>query len=205
LLTLAAVAGIAAIASPPSAVHACSAGGDWEPVRESDVIVGGRILGYEPLTAPVATNPMVPIWLRMRIDHVYKGAVRADEIVVDQRSLMLYTDDIAGQVGRTHDWAGASGGCGAIDHEPTGWYAVFGLRRDEQQAWLTTNRLTTFYLDPAPYDVGQLEYLNQRLGLPAAGQPARTGSRFEMAIVPMVFGLAALMCAGVIPLTREKW
>lgn len=183
---------VAAIGLRPDVTHACSAGGDWEPARESDVIVGGQILGYEPLSPPVATNPMVPIRLRMRIDHVYKGELRSGEIVVDERSLIRYTDETASQVGRTHDWAGGSGGCGTIDHEPTGWYAVYGLHRGETDGWLTTNRLTTFYLAPEPYEVNALAYLNDRLGLPAVGVGSRDTAPFKTVIVK-----ALAVCTGV--------
>jgi hypothetical protein len=199
LLAASVVVAAAAAVSSPRTVHACSAGGDFEPVKASDVIVAGQIVGYEPLSAPLETNPMVPIRLRMRIDHVYKGAIAPGEIIVDQRSLMLYTDAIAAQVGRTHDWAGGSGGCGTIDHEPVGWYAVYGLRRGEQPGWLTTNRLAVFYLRPEPYDVSQLDDLNQRLGLPmtGAGSPDRGVSQLRAALLLGLAGFTSAVGARV--------
>ncbi len=180
----------------PSSAWACSAGGDWDPIHASDVIIAGQILGYEALSAPLSTQPMMPIRLRMRIDHVYKGRIEPGEMIVDQRSLMLYTDETAGQIGRDHDWAGGSGGCGTIDHEPVGWYAVYGLSRGED-GWLTTNRLTTFYLREEPYDVGTFIRLNERLGMPFAGAGSARHPAFPLVITGMLLAGAHLTAAGL--------
>jgi hypothetical protein len=196
MVVLAALA--AAIAAPHLGESAgpqmCSAGGDWDAVAESDVIVGGRISGYETMPDASAQGMFTPVRLDMRIDHVFKGPYRG-EAIVDRASLVLYPEEVVAAGGRAVDWAGSSGACGALNHDPAGWYGVFGLRR-QADGTLQTNLLTTFYLEPEPYDVQRLTYLTQRLGLPAIGDGA-AGDAHEASAAARQVRLAALAVAAV--------
>jgi hypothetical protein len=188
----------AAIAAPHLGESAgpqmCSAGGDWDAVAESDVIVGGRISGYVTMPDAGAVGMFTPVRLEMRVDHVFKGPYRGEPIV-DRASLIVYAEEAVAAGGRAVDWAGSSGACGALNHDPAGWYGVFGLRR-QADGTLQTNLLTTFYLQPQPYDVQRLTYLTQRLGLPALGDGAAKDAQAASATARRV-RLAALAVAAL--------
>ena len=167
-LLLATSFALASVAGTVAAPLACSADETWDPVAESDVIIGGQILGYDELEGR-ESGSFVEVSLSVRVDHLWKGEFRG-ETIVDRTSLL------GPQYVTIPDrWAGASGACGALDDDPTGKYAVLGLRREGSE--LRTNRLTTFYLDPAPYDVRAISSGSGRpLGLPVAGIPGADAS-----------------------------
>jgi hypothetical protein len=180
--TLAIALVVAIATSSPKSAFACSADPSFDPVAESDVILGGQITAWTPLTPTAERGMFVPVLLEMRIDHVWKGTVDASTRVVDETSLtLLPAIDDNGVVASGYRiiWAGASGACGALDKDPTGAYAVFGLA-EQPDGSLRTNRLTTFYLDPAPYDPGTLARLDV-LGLPATGGDHTNGSATPIA------------------------
>lgn len=152
---------------------ACSAGSDWNPVEESDVIVAGRISSYE-LVDPTRTGLYVPVELRMEIERVLKGRIAPGERIVDNTSLWVMTPAETGDGTTRYEWAGAGGACGALDEDPTGWYAVFGLGRVDDGT-LRTNRLLTLYLDRRPYDTALIARVRGQIGLPLAGDG--TGTR----------------------------
>ncbi len=176
--TLAIALAAAVSTSSPRNALACSADPSFDPVAESDVILGGQITAWTPLVPAIDRGMFVPVRLDMRIDHVWKGTLDAAPRVVDETSLtLLPAIDDNGVVASGYRviWAGASGACGALDEDPTGAYAVLGLSQQPDGS-LRTNRLTTFYLNPAPYDPGTIARL-EVLGLPATGHgPATVAS-----------------------------
>ena len=182
-----AVLGALSVTPPASAapLH-CSAGGDWDPVAESDVIVGGRITSWERRddVGNVGTS-LAAVELHMDVADVWKGEIRPGEAIIDRASLL----DLPGQVGL--EWAGSSGACGALDHDPTGMYAVFGLQRTDE-GYLRTNRLMTFWLQPEPYDVAALSAPDRRIfRLPELGAGSATDANV---MIPV--GAAAMLIAG---------
>jgi hypothetical protein len=183
-LAVIALAALAASAAPADAAPLrCSAGGDWNPVEASDVIVGGRITSWERRADIGDRGAVGAVQLHMEIAHVWKGAVRPGEAIVDPASYLLAPGPDV--------WAGASGACGALDHDPTGMYAVFGLTRS-QDGYLRTNRLTTFWLQPEPYDPAALSSPERRIfRLPSLGSQAAVGRN-----PTLLFCAAAMLLAG---------
>ncbi len=96
LLVLAAVAVVLAgsLLTPRFArsVSACSAGPDYNPVADSDVIVAGTVLGWErggsgALPSPPSGFPFVPIRVALRVEQHFKGSTAAEIVISDQSSL----------------------------------------------------------------------------------------------------------------------
>lgn len=196
----------AAMAVPPRMARACSAGPDFDPVASSDVIVGGHVISYERLAGPAPAGGkggsiFTPVALNLEAQHFWKGDIVEGELVIDRRSLMVSS----GAGGGEARWAGASGSCGALDDDPTGMYAVFGLSRNSEGA-LTTNRLTTFYIGQAPYDpAGVTGPGGSSLGLPAVTVESGHGNGSSKwptttAVVAMaaVAGAVVAACAAVV-------
>lgn len=138
--------------------YACSPPGpEFDAVALSDSIVEGRILGHEALTEQAQTG-FVPVRLDMDVTRVYKGDLSPGQLaIVDPATLMVFP---SGEV-----WAGSSGACGAFDHDPTGKYAILGLKLQDDGT-LRPSRLFMFFYgdDPAgeEYD-GAVAFLEDRL------------------------------------------
>ena len=170
---------------------ACSADADWDPAANSEVIVGGFIERYTPLPDRDRVGMFVPVRLEMRTDHVWKGSVRPGAEIVDRTSFMF-------QPVRTDKeeirivWAGSAGACGALNEDPSGQYAVFGLFA-APDGTLQTTSLRTFYLSAQPYDPATVARLSQRIALPVAGQGAESqeGTSLEALLVAGV-----VLCVG---------
>lgn len=154
LLTISVVlAGLAigALHSTPSAL-ACSAGPDYNPVEDSDVIVEGRITAWEfiegavkydykagttPTDSPNFYGPYDAIRASMQVVRSYKGSVAGEVTMVDGNTAILQTDGSA-------NWVGTSGACGAFDAEPTGRWFILGLSTDQWGRY-RPNLLRVFY------------------------------------------------------------
>lgn len=152
--------------------YACSVGPDYNPVADSDVIVAGRVLGWErgssaAAPSPPAGSPFVPIRVMLRVEQRFKGSTPAEIVVIDHASL----HELPGQSG----WAGGAGACGSFDADPTGMYAVMGLTRNADGTY-QAGRPRTFYLGDAPPAPGY-EWRIARIASydPVAVQAARFG------------------------------
>jgi hypothetical protein len=173
---------------------ACSGGSDWDAVAESDVIVGGEILGWTALARDPPQGTFIAVQLEMRIDHVWKGQAGAP--IVDRTSLMVLPTAYDGDTVTTYEflWAGASGACGALDEDPTGMHAVLGLGV-QPDGTLRPNRLTTFYIGDAPYDPTAVRMLSDTIALPTAGQGVVPGDKWLVAThALMMLSATALLC-----------
>jgi hypothetical protein len=124
--------------APPT--YACSTGPEFNPVAEADLIVGGRIVGWEELPGG-SNSPFTPIRLTLEVDQHLKGAASATVTFVDQSSVYSSNGQIV--------WAGASGSCGAFDSDPTGQYVVLGLDT-APDGGLASNLLLTFFNGAEP-------------------------------------------------------
>lgn len=176
----------------PHSAQACSGDADFDPVANSDVIAGGFIQGYTPLTDRGGGTMFVPVRLDMRIDHVWKGNIGPGTEIVDRASFMLqpvFTNNEEIRI----VWAGSGGACGALNEDPSGQYAVFGLLAAPDGTLQTSGPLT-FYLSSQPYDPANVRVVSQWIGLPVAGSGAATGGSLQT-IAAMMFatGLASIM------------
>ncbi len=180
---------------------ACSVGPDFNPVTESDVIVGGRITGWElienferldpktrqvPVDDPNYYGPYDPIRAFMIVDRVYKGDVPGQIDLVAGNTLWAS--------GGAYSWVGASGACGAFDTDPTGQYWIMGLRIDEFGRYRPSRPLT-FYVgaEPTGDSYEQALAMMSAFGavvLPVGGGPPSTPSAPAFPTLP---GAVALM------------
>lgn len=147
-LMLAALAVAAVLVSlSPRAALACSAGPDYNPVAESEVIVVGQLTEWredDHIRFPALVGSgFVPIRLTLRVERVLKGSTPATLAVVDHASLRRQPP--APNLPERTFWAGGAGACGSFDEDPTGKHAVLGLARNADGTY-QAHRIHTFYL-----------------------------------------------------------
>jgi hypothetical protein len=218
LLPLAAlaIAGLLLPTGTPPA-YACSVGPDYDPIDESDGIVEGRITGWspienvtrwdpktgpEPLNDPNYYGPYDPIRVHMQVERVYKGVAPRQLDVVDGASLEIYDHE------PRHVWVGASGACGAFDFDPTGVYAVLGLRKDAFGRYRPSLPLVFFIGDDPEgehYDRALERLASLAPGtLPSSGGPPPESSRFAIPLPAVATGLALLAAGSLIALRARR-
>lgn len=145
------IGSVAALIAPPTRpAFACSAGPDYNPVAESEVIVVGRLTGWREADAS-ASSPDGSLYLSIRVtmavERALKGSTPPAITIVDRASLLR----IPAQANRPEEmfWAGSAGACGSFDDDPTGRYAVMRLWREADGTY-RPNRIHTFYLGDQP-------------------------------------------------------
>lgn len=184
LLPLAALAVAGLLAPAVRPAYACSVGPDFDPIAESDVIVAGRIVGWELIEDALTVDlksvdspddvpsdyigPYDPIRLTMEVGSVYKGSVSTVITLVDGAS--LFVDPLTGQ----HRWVGSSGACGAFDRDPTDMFAIFGLCARDDGSYGPSLPLH-FFLGDEPHGE-RYDYAMSRLGELLPGSLPDTGS-----------------------------
>ena len=146
---------------------ACSCGPNCaEIVPNADIIIEGRILGWEQAPEYERAGTFMPIRLALDIERVFKGAVPADFAVADGASLEVWGED-----GAEYHWYGSSGACGSFDEDPTGLYIIAALSRDER-GYFRMNRLANVFIGYEPggvYYDSAVAYLTSEVGPPATG------------------------------------
>lgn len=159
--------GASIVTTGPRPALACSPGPDYDPIAESEIIVGGYITDWRPrhdLIDPQMLPGFVPVEIELRVDHTWKGSYDGGHIIAGNS----YREEVISNTGELWRHWGGGGSCGALGGDPRGLYAVFGLSRDESGNW-SPYLPTTFYLDRAPYDPAQVTAYGRPLSLPAAG------------------------------------
>jgi hypothetical protein len=181
--------------------HACSVGEDFDPIAASDVIVGGRITGWELIENVTRWDPKSgepeptddpnyfeaptydPIRLNVTVDKVYKGSVPASIELVAANTYEI----LDGQ----GNWVGASGACGAFDSDPTGHYWILGLNEDDFGR-LRPSRVLVF---------DSSEVLEARLGpasLPTSGGAPHTTNASDAHLMSIAGGIALIAASGAV-------
>src|SRR5829696_2593354 len=94
---------------------ACTPVPSFNPVSDSDVVVAGRVTGWERTGAPPTTIG-IPIRIRLAVDEVFRGSAESEIAIFDDS---LRPD------GR---WIGADN-CKPFNSDPTGSYVLMGLTR----------------------------------------------------------------------------
>lgn len=147
-----------------ASTYACSAGLDFNPVAEAEVIVGGRVTAWQRLPADPGA-PFTPVQITLAVDQRINGESDTTIQFVDRTSLSLS--------GSEESWAGSSGACGVFDSEPVGQYIVLGLDTGLDGSYLS-NLMLVFFQGPEPAGDGytqamsRLNDLTQRLTPTAA-------------------------------------
>ncbi len=110
-----------------SVALACSCGNECDSiVHNADLIVEGRVTGWEPAEGYERFGQFVPVVVRLEPVRVFKGIAPNPVPMVDIASLILSSQD-----GGQRMWAGAAGACGSFDDDPTGLYIIAALYRDD--------------------------------------------------------------------------
>lgn len=194
-LTICGIVAAAFVGAPAS--YACS--GTIDPVEESDLIVGGRITGWELIEEFTTWNPRSgkpmptddpnfygfyqPIRLSMHVDEVFKGSAPTEIELIGANTYQL-------RDGKGY-WVGSSGACGAFDEDPTGKKWLLGLKEDD------FGRLRP----SLPLVFRSAEELEARLGpaaIPAAGRGASNSAPSYTALTVGGVGLALIAASAVV-------
>jgi hypothetical protein len=196
------------------AAFACSYDADFDPVRDSEVIVGGRFVGWEliedairwdpkrgmnPPDDPRFYGPYDPIRLSMAVDRVYKGTAPAN------------VEMVSGNTYNGGQWIGSSGACGAFDSDPTRRYAILGLTTDKYGRYHPSLGRVFFLGDDAPRDfsAGFVSRLaNLRPGSPTTEVSSSTPQSADFPTVPAavaaVLGPLVFLAASAFLLPRRS-
>jgi hypothetical protein len=186
------------------AALACSTGPDFNPVRESDLIVEGRIAGYEA-TSDVAEYNFLPVEVSVVIERTLKGNASGTIAIVDDSSLA------APRPGLTESprWEGSSGACGAFDLDPTGKWIVMGLSIAEDGTY-SSSRILTFYLGNGPTGeeyqqaLSRLASFEEAAGLPVTGSAAPS-SRSATAVGVFLSAVAVLAGLSMFAVAADRY
>ncbi len=193
--------GVAALSMQTTPVHACSAGPDFDPVLESDVIVEGRFLSWELAPKANRTSIFLAVRVEMAVERVWKGVVANDVIsLVDRNTLERLPNEMDVR------WIGSSGSCGAFNFDPTGRYGIMGLTRLEDGTYMPS-LLKVFFIADGPHGEGDqprpdayqevIDNLQAHPGLtslPTLGTgptPTRTTQHFIAAVAALGVALLA--------------
>jgi hypothetical protein len=216
---------LAALLLEPRSAFACSVGEDFNPYRDSGVIVGGRITGweiipdairwevrkddpkryFEPNDNPNYYGPYEPVRFFMDVDRVLKGSASGRLEMVSGNTLSLsplYDGALE------YAWVGSSGACGAFNSDPTGKYAILGLGLDTFGRYTPSLPLTFFIGDePAgeAYDRALARLYSSAAALPNGGGPPSADSGPSDWALATTFGAggAALLAASAYLLRRR--
>ena len=156
LAVFAAVLLASALALMPWNAVACSTAPGWNPARESEVIIAGRVTRMELASPPSAGDPArstQPVRLTFAVDRYLKGTGPSALQAIDPSSVTFMNNETPKQMARFEgaSYFGASGVCGALHADPRGRYVVFGLSR-AADGTLRTNLLLTFGVGSGPTD-----------------------------------------------------
>ncbi len=162
---LAGLFGARPLFEPMSVVQACSCP-DCDAVRDSDVIVGGRIVGWKRSDIDSPLRPAyTPIEVSLEIDRVFKGAAPDGLTVIDLASLF--------ETGGSVIWSGAGGACGAFDEDPASKYIILGFNAAASYPW-QASRPSVIYLG-SELSGERYEQALDRLAVLGAPRPPSVG------------------------------
>ena len=101
------------------AALACTPDPDYNPVRDSDVVVLGRVSHWSEAEYGRFDSQYDPIRLEVQVSRVFKGDV--------PQTLDLYEGRSLSREGGMNGWFGSSGTCGAFNSDPAGQWFIFAL------------------------------------------------------------------------------
>ena len=153
LIAGALIASLGLAAARPRPAHACSAGPDYNPVTASDLIVAGRVTGWE-LTEPDPsserakdgrTMASVSPRVTLVVDRVLKGRAPGELTFRDAPGGIYVAEAASARYPQYSFWVG---GCASFLQDPTGSYVVLGLSGGD--GVYAAHRTTTFFVDDGP-------------------------------------------------------
>ncbi len=192
---LVAVMAIAVLPTQTTPVHACSPGPDFDPIAESAIVVGGRLVSWEIASGEAREDLSIgsfpDIRVHMTVDQVFKGPSDLGQLsFIDGNSLVISVGPDGEDV-----CAGSGGGCGAFNADPTGAYTLMGLSRGADGEY-SSSLPNTFFLGDAPSGEAYESALVRMASFPAAASlPALGSGPAPSTTNPLVAAVAALGAA----------
>jgi hypothetical protein len=184
------------------AAYACSAGDDFNPVAESDLIVVGTIVGWRPVETPsdeiyggkTGTSPFQTVAVTVQIDEVLKGTASHRTEFLDLSSRLK--DPLP----NGNQWGGSGGSCAAFGADPTGRYVIMGLKREDDGSLRSGGIFKRFFLGDRDqlsgetYDCVRASLARYGLTtLPSVGHgptPTAAGSDYLVLVLASILSLA---------------
>jgi hypothetical protein len=114
-----------------SPAYACTLPANFDAVAASDVIVEGRILGWDEISAS-------QIAYEIEVTRAFKGAAATGDV--------LAVTDFGSRL--QGNWEATGGLCGTFSEDPAGKYVVIGLRGDAGS--LSSTNQTRFFFGDEP-------------------------------------------------------
>jgi hypothetical protein len=182
-LFLAALSSAVLLLFSATPAYACSAGEDFNPVAESDIIVAGRVVDWQPLQQ-TTTGDFIPIQVHMNVEQAFKGNVARQIDFEDGASLIKNPQG-------DFQWEGASGACGSFDVDPKGVYVIMGLERADDGTY-RSNRLLIFFIGSEPKSDGYEQALARMAALGLANLPS-TGATSPVVTSLLIVSLGLLV------------
>ena len=194
------------VALAPGTARACS--GPPFDVNHADVIAEGWVERVEIGPAPAGFGSFRPVQVTLRVVRSLKGDAPTPLVFTDTSS---YFPDPGG--GPNGFWAGSSGGCGVLDADPTGQYALIVFRRHGDELGTALFMGAVFRDRPDDPTLDRFRrYLESKLvaGEPPRVVPARTAWDDWRTATSWPYLLAAGVLATTIVAVgalwgRERW
>jgi hypothetical protein len=186
----------------PAPVNACSCGPACdEIVPGADLIVEGRITGWEAAPEYERVGGYMPIRLHFDVVRVFKGSVPPDFVVADGTSL-----ELRGERGSEQAWSGSGGACGSFDEDPTGLYMISALYWDER-GYFRMGRLANPFIgagpEGEPYE-SIVARLTQQVGPPVTGTAgARLTRGGHQAEIVLTGAILTIISGSLLLVTRR--
>ena len=137
VVILTALLGVPTLSTGTTPAHACTPPGpEFDPVASSEVIIEGRILGYDVLPESPEFG-IASIVLQMDVERVWKGLTGSSIRIVDNEALVRYPNETR--------W-GPGGLCNAFFEDPSGSYAILGVSQIGEGMY-RIGGFSVFYLD----------------------------------------------------------
>ncbi len=144
-----------------SADDKCLPAAEYDLVTNSDIIVAGWIEGWQG-THNEPTYQLETIHPRIDIQQVLKGQ--------NIPTLFTFTDNGSLTYGPTLSWGQGDNACGAFVFDPTGQYAILGLKQGEDGKYYS-DRSRVFFIGTEPTGEEYTQALNRLRAITPTAQP----------------------------------
>ena len=140
--------GVAVLLARADPATACSAG-PFDPRDDTQLLVLGQVRSVALATG--MPGGFVEASVTLDVTRVFRGTASSSLLFVDGGSARLEPDPLTGK--QSVRFAGGSGACGTIDHDPVGMFVLIALARGDDSRWHANRLYGAIYTDQPDYSV----------------------------------------------------